>query len=885
LVRIGLPARARGPWRQTALCIALLAAMPLALLWPSLFAGEVFLPFSAATFPPFAAELSAQQRQDLAAGANLDVTEVTVTFCPEWELARAELARGMLPHWNPGARFGASLLATSVVGLLYPPNWLTFLPGDPQRGLAWNALFTLLVASVLMFGLLRALGLSLLIASFGALAFAWSGTLSANLHFYQRMHSLIWLPGLLWALLVMQQRGEGRARAWAGVGLALGLALTWLAGFPAYAAAMTLVAAGYGGFLVAGTVRQDGVNAARRLAVAMAICALLGLALACVQLLPMFAFFPESNREPDPSRDAIANQAFDPMGLLGYALPYAFGSPVSGGPPYQSSLLAWSLFSRASWDNGIPFAPNYNYIEYAVFPGTLTLLLALGGALAGAGRGRLFAVIALGVLWLLAVGTSWFASVSDLPFVRSVPPMRFMGPACVLVAWLAALGGERMLRGTSRWPWRVLGAGAALLAVACFVARTVVVAHTPEAWLSDLTPDLLAHYGPRFPHATPEMVRILLGGEQLAATHRVLLANLNYGALAFAAAALWSALVPWAHKRGHARTWLGVALLATAVELFAVAWPINRSRPHVDLAAPALTLLRTARREQAALGGFAVIRATTSPDNLPRALPPGLLVPDRIRDLHAYTFVDSRSHQLFRALYGPDHMLRAYWPGAFPDDARLQLPLWDALGVRHVLATTPLQHAGTLLPQGKGAGEFYVYERTSALARAFVVPALHEVADDAAVVAAMIDPAFAPRARVVVTTDQAAALRALGGTAGSAAAGDAHARAVTFRVDTPTEVVLEVAPGPAGFLVLSDTLMSGWTATIDGVAVPIARGNLCMRVLPVSERAAVVRFAFATPRLGAGAAVTVLAALGLALWTWWCVRRQPRVDQAEQPEL
>lgn len=90
--------------------------LPVALLWPSLFGGEVFLPFSAATFPPFAAELSEAQRAALERGANLDVTEVTLTFCPEWRLAQSELAHGRLPHWNPYARFGASLLATSVVG-------------------------------------------------------------------------------------------------------------------------------------------------------------------------------------------------------------------------------------------------------------------------------------------------------------------------------------------------------------------------------------------------------------------------------------------------------------------------------------------------------------------------------------------------------------------------------------------------------------------------------------------------------------------------------------------------------------------------------------------------------------------------------------------------
>ncbi|MEZ5962879.1 MAG: hypothetical protein R3F56_03440 [Planctomycetota bacterium] len=837
----------------------LLLLLPAALLWPSLLGREVYLPFSAATFPPFRAELDAGLLERLDTGANMDVTEIPITFIPELTFVRSELAAGRLPHWNPYARFGAALLSTSVVGLMYPPNWLTFLAVDPTHGLAWNAYLALAIAGLLMFGFLRSLSIAPLAATFGAIAFALSGTLSANLHFYQRVHALVWLPGMLWALTRMDDR-RGAARMRAGVGLALCLAMSWLAGFPAYAAAGTLVAGGWAVWLAGGRARRQGAGDALRLLLLDGAFAGLGMALAAVQLLPMFAFFPESNRDPDPTADSIASQAFDPMGFLGYALPDPFGTPANQALPYDSSLLSWSMFSRAGWTDGVLFRPNYNFVEYTVYPGVLVLLLALLGLVGRRAAGRAFAAIALLVLFALACAGPLTSALNDLPFVRSVPPLRFLGPGCALVALLAARGFQQ----AAQVPVRArLLAGIALLGlVACVVGRWILGTRSPDAWLAHLTPTLLDHYRPRFPNVTPEMVQGLLGHTAAASIDQAR-CNLNYGIMAFAAAALWLLALPSLARRSMTTTtWLVVGLAGTAAELLCFALPVNRGRPDAPLAAPALDLLRRERDAHADRGGFVVARAARVPQ-LPQALPPCLLVPERIRDLHAYTFVDARSHRLFTKLYGPDHMIRGYWPMAFPDDERLQRPLFDLLGVRYVLASLPgdatagLSFAGDEVAVG-GDPSFHVYERPTALPRAFVVPSLRTLPDEEAVIAAMVAPDLAPRREALVLPDQAARLHGHAGAAG------AEGRAVRFVMDTPTELRLHTDAGPPGFLVVSDALMRGWTATADGREVDLARGNLFMRILPLGPEATEVRFTYFSPRLGLGTGVTVLAALALA---------------------
>ncbi len=854
----------RAWWRrQSRFALALLLLLPLSLLWRSVVGLEVFVPFSAATFPPFNAELTAEQRAAIAEHANMDVTEIPVTFLPELQFVRDELAAGRLPHWNPHARFGAALLATSVVGLMYPPNWLGFLATDPAHGLAITAYLALVIAGGLMFGFLRARNLSPMVALFGAIAFAYCGFCSANLHFYQRLHAVVWLPGALWALTRMQQR-SARSRRVAGSGLALCLAMSWLAGFPAFAAPATLVAAAYALCLCVEQARANGAAAARTFALSAGVFAGLGLLLAAVQLLPMFAFFPESNRDPNPTRDSTAGQAFDPMGFLGYLLPDAFGSPAhSGQPPYAYSLLAWSLFSRRSWDTGIAFQPNYNFIEYTQYPGALVLLLAIAGALGSRSRGwRWGLILTLAALWTLACAGPWTAAINDLPFVRSVPPMRFMGPASVLVAVLAALGTERAALTRARAA--ALAGLAVVLAAACMITRIAFSTLTPTTWLLREAPHLIEHYKARFPNATPELVQGFFG-EHTASSYGLLRDNLTYGATAFALAAVWFALwALWARGERVARGLRLVALLATLAELLTLAWPLTRGRPNVPLISPALDLLRRERVARADEGGFAVIRGTATADTLPRALPPCLLVPERIRDVHAYTFVDARSHRLFSTLYGPDHMIRGYWPSAFPDDERLTRPLFDLLGVRYALSTDePLRFGGKEIGlEPPPAGRFFVYERPGALPRAFIVPDVHELADEDAVIAAMTAPTLQPRAAVLVTTDVAPALHGHSGQAG------AEQRAVRVLEDIPTALTLQVQAGSPGFLVVSDALMRGWTAEVNGVAVPIVRGNLFMRVLPIGSDSTEVRFTYVTPRLALGAAVSsaaLLVLLGLTL--------------------
>ncbi|MEM7204625.1 MAG: YfhO family protein [Planctomycetota bacterium] len=858
---------APAPSRRLAM-VAILAVFVAPLLWlgPCLLGGRTFVPYDLAQFPPVSTKLTAEEIGTVKRGHNTDVSEIPVTFLPEMRFAKQEIDAGRLPEWNPYARTGAPLLATSVVGLLYPPNWLVFLPDDPRDGLSWLCYASVVIGGLLMLGFLRALGLDPDAAAFGAIAFVLSGTAYANAHFYQRLAALIWLPGMLWATHCLAH-AQGRRRLRPAAALAVCTAMEWLAGFPSFAAGALLVWGLYAAYLAWPGVTGRAADSPRLLG-GLALVIVLGFALAAIQLVPMFAFFPESNRTVAPTPDQIAVQSFDPAGLLGLLLPDAFGHPsATEAVPYGQSPLVFALFDRASWETGRPFLPNYNFTEYTLFPGTLPLLLAVAGLVCGAGAFRRVALLGWVLLLVLAAAPSWLAPLYHLPGLTNVPPIRFAAPSAVLLAALAGFGLQAVGR-QREGRWWALAAGAAVLSLAVFGVAIWLRAQEPAALLDALRPGLAAHYA-----VDPSVVDSYLATTMKAA-HGRLADNLGYGGTALMLGALWLVMVPLARFRPAPILALRLlAIVATVAQLSPLARGVagGRTLRH-DLDTEIHTFLRQQRDAHRGEGGFTVARGANREEVLPTVLPPCTLVPERIRDLNAYTFVDKHSHRPVGQLWGPQQLLREFWIRALPDPpgspqrgALLQHPYLDLLGVRYVLSTTELKHAGSPVgPQWSGpSGEVFIYERQNALPRAFTVPRLDVLPNDDAVIEALVAPEFAPRQAALITQADAAEL-----VDPAPRAPEASNRAVRFVRDVPNEIVLDVAEGPAAYLILTDTYMSGWTATVGGQAAHMRRVNLFMRGVYIPAGTTKIEFRYQTPRLLAGTAVTGLAMIALFALIW-----------------
>ncbi len=872
--------------KQTLLACLLLVALPLVLLFDSVFTSKKFQPFDLAEFAPVATTLTKVQLQELQRGCNYDPSEPGIWFDPELREIREALGDGQFPHWNPYVRGGEPLTAHGLMGLLDPLKWPMLLCSEPQTGLLITSMLMFAIAGLLMFGLLRALSLSSGAALFGSVAFAWSGTLVSNGHWYMRMEPLALLPGMLWALVALD-RARGARRGLPTVMFAALIALAWSASFPPFAIPCTLFC---GLFVLVLAVRawsQHGIAAALPLCAWALLGVVLGLSLAGAHVLQQMLFFPVSNRPVAPTLASASRFAFDPMGLLGFLLPDAFSHPGDRLMPGARSPLAFLLFSRTDWETGALLRAdlNYNYSEYSVFSGAMPILFAITGLVAKGPSWKWLVAAGLALTMLLAIGAGPFRFAYALPGIGAVPPYRFAGLACVFVAILAGLGADRVVRNASPGALRIAAAIALVVGGICLThARSL--RNEPDSakaeWLEAIT-ERSRPLAPQFdanltPEAlTPEMVQRAFFTAFDASGNEVDLIHLGRqrykGSLSHAGWGLYFGavlLILWSKRRSTAAMplWMfAPAVLFAAGELWLHGRTLveGRDTPHA-LDTPVHQFLREQRAATAQQGGFMVARANpVTAGGDPMHLPPGTLAKDDIRDLHFYSYVDKHSSEPIRALYGDAFMIRDYLPQALPDDDRLSLPWWDAIGLRYLLTTQPMQHAGTRVgPQLKGEnGEFFVYERSSAMPRAWVVPTLRAVGDDAAMVRAAIGEGFAPRAYALVTDDDARTIPPLPEVPA------ASQRAVRFLFEDHKRLTLGVDDGPFGYLVLADTWLPGWIATIDGEELPLARGNVCMRIVPLPARACRVEFRYRTPGLVPGLIITCMS----LLIAGWLLRR------------
>jgi hypothetical protein len=102
-------------------------------------------------------------------------------------------------------------------------------------------------------------------------------------------------------------------------------------------------------------------------------------------------------------------------------------------------------------------------------------------------------------------------------------------------------------------------------------------------------------------------------------------------------------------------------------------------------------------------------------------------------------------------------------------------------------------------------------------------------------------------------------------------------RVATITSTRPNEVVISVAPGEAGYLVLNDLWFPGWKATVNGDDAPVLRANYAFRAVAVPSTECEVVFrmtstSFTTGRaisLATVAVVIVLTLVGLARRSAW----------------
>ncbi len=172
----------------------------------------------------------------------------------------------------------------------------------------------------------------------------------------------------------------------------------------------------------------------------------------------------------------------------------------------------------------------------------------------------------------------------------------------------------------------------------------------------------------------------------------------------------------------------------------------------------------------------------------------------------------------------------------------------DLLGVKYLVISEPVPG----LPLAFQDGNVWVYENPHVLPRAWLVPRARTLPSREAVLAALADPAFDPRAVALATT----ALSLPEAAPGAAASGD-----VALVGEGARYVVLRTASAAPGVLVYGGAMYPGWQATIDGVAAPVVEVDGGLRGVTVPAGAHTVALVFRPASFRLGPALTLSAAL------------------------
>lgn len=332
------------------------------------------------------------------------------------------LKRGELPLWNKDIGTGYPMLAEGQIGAFFPVNLLLFrlLPFF----LAWNLgyLVTFLTSSLGTFLYLRALGVRILIATFAALVYSFSGSFSVHLSHYNLIQALSLLP---WLFFFLESALSGRR--WGYPLLSIAITIQLFAGFPQISLISLMGISWY--FFWRAKVHQFSAVAFKRL-LPLAFFLTVSFFLAGIQLAPQFELLQSSVRGQGLSYEQTVYFSYPWKHLATLVDPFILGDPRRGTyPPF------------AEFDGSI-FWENTPYV------GIVALSLALI-SLVFLGKSRIMRVYWLTALLALLLMTGKY---SPLYFFYSFPPLTFFrvpSRFSALFVWslvsLAALGFNTLM--------------------------------------------------------------------------------------------------------------------------------------------------------------------------------------------------------------------------------------------------------------------------------------------------------------------------------------------------------------------------------------------------------------------------------------------------------
>ncbi len=769
--------------------------------------------------------------------------DLVFLFLPHHQAIARRIAEfGHRPVWDARGFAGRPLPGNPQAGMSYPPTWIAW--GERTPGiLGWITVAHLLWAGAGAYRLLRSLGVSRWAATVGAGVYQASPYLMAHTFegHYPHVWAACWYP---WAFWAYRQARSGHA---SGFLVAPILALIYLTGHPQEWLMLVLALCTWSALDALHAWRAgDSRRAAAGLAAWTGLL-VLSVGLAAVDVAPQWLVRPWLRRNHDPGLEVGIPRRYHLGGLNAFQLlsPSALGGPTDyfGDDNYWETLCSLGLVPLVLVSIGVFRHPDRRLAR---------------GWTALAGLAVLFACGRAGGLYPLC-----YAFVPGMSAFRV--PARSLFLANLAGSVLAGLGMETLLsRMEQRGDWRrfalvMLTGGALLLALMWLIGSR----GTPE--LGPWTKPIAA--SPIAPPRPPSKGRTAMAASRVLGDRGFQLALGGAMALAFAG------MLPIGARRRRIIVgllgavalaelgWRGFSLLQVApAHLFTGPDPISAEISRLD------------GQSDAGAGGHGSLRPAVrikARDAFYGDLPAAVHGIEKTNVDDAFQL--DRAAALYETLYPiASHVRpmteRLMSPGTKEHWKQIRRAVLDRMSVAFLVSDrVEAEPAWPVAAEKEIAGERFVIQRNpTVLPRAYVVPAAKVLPDDRDVVLAWLTKVD-PRKNVIMTADP------FDGRASSPRQPFRPAGWISVDPDRP---VLRVTTEAPGLLVLADSWMPGWTATVDGRPAPVLVGNLAQRVVPLPDAGPhVVAMEYHPPGFAAGCWLSLASAL---VWSILALRRAMR---------
>ena len=289
---------------------------------------------------------------------------------------RERVTSGELPAWIASIDAGSPFLADVGYQALYPPNLLFLIDMPISAGLSWFMALHYLAGMLGMYALARVLGAWPLLAVWAGAAYGLAGYPLGIADNITYIAGVAWAPGVLAAFIASLRHGSLRLQVVA----ALLLAFILLTGDLLDAAAVVSVCGVHALYRIVRAWRETGRRRAFALGLLAAVMPMLAVLLAGAQILPTLELLSLSERAEPMAAARRMRWSLPPLRLVELLHPYVFGVKWP-----RPDFLAPSLYPAAGspWSESIYLGPVF--VASALAALALRPRAALGWALLVAG--------------------------------------------------------------------------------------------------------------------------------------------------------------------------------------------------------------------------------------------------------------------------------------------------------------------------------------------------------------------------------------------------------------------------------------------------------------------------------------------------------------------